>query len=214
MRNVLLQEKLAAEVLDKLDPDLRSLYSQTSTTLSRRVATLVNKALPLRIEPNRLVKYAFLYATAEREARSDAVSREHASRSWSELAGGIHGLETGYWDQVGAGSKYKLGRRARQQISAGLQSVVSKWTQCEKVVNNHRAKLPANLHKRFSAENLTAIRKSLDYLGIGLEIEPDVLRQNAGGRDASVRQRTLMHWRFAIPRYRGKWSDMHRLAVA
>src|SRR5205085_1587307 len=91
---------------------------------------------------------------------------------------------------------------------------VSQWIQFEKLVNKHRASLPVNLQGRFSAEKLAAIRRSMDYLGIAVDMEADVLRENARGQEPSVSQRTLRAWRFVMPKYRGKWGDMHRLAVA
>jgi hypothetical protein len=65
-----LQNELPQEILDQLDPKLAELFSAMLRTVSSRIAGLVRIALQLSIHPNRLVKYAFLYAEAERQAEA------------------------------------------------------------------------------------------------------------------------------------------------
>src|SRR5579871_1631265 len=113
---------LPREVLSRLNPNLAELHSQLPSVLAARISVLVREALPLRIHPNRLLRFAYLYANAERLRQRDARSREHTRRSKLELAGNIHGLETGYRDELHAKQTYRRGRRARQQIKASLDA--------------------------------------------------------------------------------------------
>src|SRR6266851_10322179 len=122
-----LPTELPKEVLGQLDPKLAELYSHLPSALASRISVLVRQALPQGIHPNRVLKFAFLYAKAERLAQGDSISKEHTRRSKLELAGEIHGLRTGYRDDVEAQRRYRRGRRARQQIKASLEAVLGKW---------------------------------------------------------------------------------------
>src|SRR5713226_6602789 len=139
-----LPTELPRKVLSQLDPKLAELYSQLPSALASRISVLMREA-PQRIHPNRVLKFAFLYARAERLVQDDAVSKEHTKRSKLELAGAIHGLGTGYQDDVEAKQRYRRGRRARQQIKASLEAVRGKWRAFEQVVQKHRSELPVHL---------------------------------------------------------------------
>ena len=143
--NPRLPSELPPEVLGQLDAKLAELYSQLPSVLASRIATLVEQALPQRIHPNRVLKFAFLYAMAERLAEGDLISKGHTRRSKLELAGEIHRLRTGYRDDAESEQRYRRGRRARQQIKASLEAVLGKWQVFEQVVQKHRSELPANL---------------------------------------------------------------------
>ncbi len=140
--NPRLPNELPREFWCQLDPKLRELYSQLPSELASRVSALVGAALPQSIHPDRVLKFAFPYATAERRAQGDAVSKEHARRSILELAGEIHGFQTGYQDDVAAKQRYHRGRRARQQIKASLDSLLAQWRVFKHVVQKNRSELP------------------------------------------------------------------------
>jgi hypothetical protein len=109
---------------DRLSPELAQAYAQLPSSMSSPIASLVEKALPLRIHPNLLVKYAFLRVTAEKQAKGDAVSKDHAIRSRAEIAGELHGTKTGYWESTAAVQLYRGGRKARQQVAASLEGIL------------------------------------------------------------------------------------------
>jgi hypothetical protein len=64
---------------------------------------LTTRALPLNIAPYNLLQYALFLTITERQERIEAISIEHADRSWHELVGQIQGFETGYLDEQEAG---------------------------------------------------------------------------------------------------------------
>jgi hypothetical protein len=165
------QHELLRRTLNQLDPTLAKLYSQLSAGLSSRIAKLVNEALPCGIHPDRLVKYAFLCATAEQQVQGNAVSRNHTSRAKHELAGEIHGLRTGYRDLGEAKRRYRIGRRARQQIRASLDAVLAKWHKFEQVVLNHRSELPLHLQSRFSDAARGTVSKVFQSMRIALVVD-------------------------------------------
>ena len=209
-----LPNELPKEILRQLDPKLAKLYAVLSSAVSSRIGGLVRRALPSRIHPNLLVKYAFLYATAELQAQGDAVSKDHATRSKIELAGEIHGLRTGYWDNAEARQLYRSGRKARQQIEASLEGLLKKWKKVEHVVQKHRSDLPVHLQTRFSNECLARVSKLLhDMRKAAILDEEDILSQKGPVPELSVPAQIYVWWHFAIAPYRGKWNDMHRLAV-
>jgi hypothetical protein len=213
MANHPVQSKLPREILAELDPKLVKLYAQLSPALRSRIGDLVRRALLLGMDSNRLVKYAFLYATAEVQARGDEVSKDHAARSRLELAGEIHGLPTGYRDHAEAKRRYHGGRRARQQIKASLDAVLGKWRLFEQVVQKHRSELPVHLQSRFSNTILGEVRKILRNMGIAAVLdEEDLIRERGRERELSATAQTYIWWRFAMAPYRGKWNDMHQLA--
>ena len=215
MKDAHLPDKLPEEILDQLDPKLVKLYSQLSSAVSLRIAALVRRAGPLGIHPNRLVKYAFLYATAERQAQSDVVSKEHATRSKSEMAGILHGFRAGYWDHAEAKHRYRRGRRARQQVGASLEGVLRKWKEVEQVVQKQRSYLPVHAQPRFSDESLAGVRKLLlDMQRSTVLDEEDVLGEKDRERVLTEAAQTYIWWCFAMPPYGGKWKDMHQLARA
>ena len=204
---------LPRKVLDQLDPKLAELYSLLSPSLSSQIASLVNDAMFLGIHPNRLVKYAFLWATAENQARGDAVSKDHAARARHELAGAIHGRQTGYRDQAETKQRYRRGRRAREQMRASLEGLLRKWQMFEAVVRKHGSELPEHLQSRFSNATLRNLGRAFQSMGIALVLdEPDLVSEEGRARELSAIAQTYIWWRLAMADYRDKWNDMHRLA--
>jgi hypothetical protein len=210
-----LPTELPREVLAQLDPKLAELYSQLPSGIAARISVLVRAALPQHIHPNRVLKFALLYATAERLAHDDALSIEHARRSKLELAGGIHGLQTGYRDDVEAKQRYRRGRKARQHIKASLEAVVGKWRVFKQVVQKYRSELPVHVQSRYSDAILRDVTKVLQNMGIATVLdEEDLASEGDRKRDPSAIAETYIWWCLKLPRYRGKWNDMHQLAFA
>jgi len=206
---------LPRDFLSQLDPKLRELYSQLPPVLASRISVLVKQALPQRIHPNRVLKFAYLYATAERVLRDDPGYGEHTRRAKLELAGSIHGLGTGYRDDVEAKQRYRTGRRARQQIQASLESVLGKWRVFKQVVKKHRSELPVHVQPRFSDVILGDVEKILQNMGIATVVdEEDLARETRHERERSEIAQTYIWWHLKMPNYRGKWNDMHLLAFA
>lgn len=204
--------KLPREFLAQLDPELAALYSKLSGALASRMADLISEALHQGVHPNRVLKFAYLYASAERRAQGEAVSKEHGRRSRHELAGAIHGLETGYDDEAEAVERYRRGRRALQQIHASLDPVVTKLRAFVKVVEKHRSELPVNLRSLFSNAKLHDLRKILHKMEISTVVDEEDLTREKLLRERSVIAQTYIWWCLKMPRYYGKWNDMHRLA--
>jgi hypothetical protein len=119
--------ELPGEVLSRLDPELRLLYSQLPAIVASRISVLVRAARSRLIDPNLVIRYAYLYATAERQALGDAVSKDHARRAKRELAGELHGFEAGYRGDAEATRLYRIGRRGRQQVQASLDALLGQW---------------------------------------------------------------------------------------
>jgi len=208
------QPELPKEVMTKLDPKLAELYSQLSSALASRISALVREALPQRIHPDRVLKFAYLYATAQRLAQGDSVSKEHTRRSKLELAGEIHGMRTGYRDDEKARQLYRRGRMARQRIKASLESVLRKWRMFEQVVHKHRSAMPVHLRPRFSKAILLDVRKKMHNMGIATVLDEEDLSLEQDREGVSPIAQTYTWWRLKLAPYRGKWNDMHQLAFA
>ncbi len=207
--------ELPEEVLYRLNPKLRELYSQLPSALASRISALMRQALPQRIHPDRVLKFAFLYATAEVVAQRNAVSRELTRRSKLELAGEIHGLRTGYRDDVEAKQLYRGGRRARQQVKASLEALQARWRAFKQVVQKHREELPVHVQSRVSDAALGEIGKALQKMGIAVAADEDDLASEKGRElEHSAIAQAYIWWRLRLATYRGNWSDMHRLALA
>jgi hypothetical protein len=204
---------LPQQVRWRLDPKLAELYSQIPSVVASRSAALVRAALPCGIRPNRLLKYAFLHASAEQLTRGNEVSKQHRVRSKAELAGALHGFDAGYSDMAEAKRRYRQGRRARQQVKASFEAAVKSWRGFEAVAQRHRSELPKHLQSRLSDEMLHTVRRRYQSMGIAIVIdEEDLLSEEASGRELSERAQTYIWWRFVMAPYRGKWNDMHKLA--
>jgi len=171
------------------------------------------KARPLKLDLDRVLPYAVLLTIAERQAENEARSNEHTSRSWRELVGAIHGLEGGYHDEKEAETQYRRGRRARNLLSASLDGVVGKWKSFCELVAKYKPDLPVHNQRRLSREALDTISKTLERLHMELSLEDNVLTQERQARRLSIKATAYSLWRSAVPRYTGKWSDMHGLAV-
>jgi hypothetical protein len=205
--------ELPRAALAQLDPKLAELYSTLDAAMASRISVLVREALQQGIDPNRVLKYAFLYATAERLAQGDAISKEHTRRAKLELAGHIHGLGTGYRDDTEAHRLYRRGRKARQQIKASLEAVVGKWLIFRQVVQEHRSELPVHVQSRFSSTILDDIGKVFQSMGIATVLDEEDLASNKGGdSERSAVAQTYIWWCLKLAPYRGKWKDMHQLA--
>ena len=178
-----------------------------------RVTELVTKARPLNLDLDRVLPYAVALTIAERQAENEGVSDEHTRRSRRELVGGIHGLETGYDDEKEAETQYRRGRRARNLLSASLDGLVGKWKRFHELVAKHKPDLPVHNQRTLSREVLATISKSLERIHLELFLEDDVLTEQRQARGLSTTAKAYSLWRSAVPRYRGKWSDMHVLAV-
>ena len=207
--------ELPREFLVQLDPKLAKLYSKLPAALAARIAVLARKGLPRGVHPNRILKFAYLYATAELRAQGEAVSKEHARRSRLELAGEINGLETGYRDEAEAQLRYRRGRRARQQIKASLDAVVRKWRVFCEVVEKHRSELPLHLRSRYSKAKLHDVQKIFQDMGIAMVLdEEDLARKKVLLKEGTAIAQTYIWWCLKMPAYYGKWNEMHRLAFA
>jgi hypothetical protein len=204
--------KLPREFLAQLDPTLSAAYSGLSGELASRIAALVSEARYEGVHPNRVLKFAYLHASAERRAQGEAVSKEHGRRSRLELVGAIHGLETGYDDEAEAVERYRRGRRALQQIKASLDAVASKWRAFREVVEKHRSELPVHLRARFSEANLRDVWERVHQVVISPVVDKEDLAVEKFLREPSVIAQTFIWWYWKMPRYYGKWNDMHRLA--
>jgi hypothetical protein len=180
---------------------------------SPRITELVTKALALGIDLDRVLQYAFLLTIVERRSQVEVSSEDHTDRSRHELAGQIQGLETGYWDEQEAGTRYRRGRRARHRLGASLDGLIKKWRNFEQVARKHRVDLPVHNQRRLSAKSLEAVGKTLESLRTSLSLENDILKEQHPGR-LSISVTTYTFWRFKVPNYRGKSDDMYRLAVA
>jgi hypothetical protein len=199
--------------LNRVNPKLAEAYSRLPPAMSSRIASLVKKALPLRIHPDRLVKYAYLYVRAEVQDQGDAISKDHAIRSRTELAGELHGFQAGYLRSAEAEQRYRGGRKARQQIAASIESVLVRWKKVEQIVRKHRPALPLHLQPRFSDEGLARVRELVMELHNACLLDgSDVLRETGHTQELSEIAQTYIWWRFAMAPYRRKWADMHRLA--
>jgi hypothetical protein len=213
------QTELPREFISQIDPKLVELYSRQPSALAARISFLVRQALPQRIFPGRVLKFAFLYAAAERFTQDDAafrsVSKEHTRRSKLELAGAIHGLQTGYLDDAEAIQRYRRGRRARQQIKASLEALLEQWRVFEGVVQKHCSELPLHVQSRFSNAILREVGEAFQNMGIATVLDEDDLTSEKGGeRERSAIAQAYIWWRLKLPPYRGKWNDMHQLAFA
>jgi hypothetical protein len=161
-----------------------------------------------------VLQYAALLVMTKREAETQAVSKAHTERSWHELAGQIHGLETGYREVQEAGTRYRRGRRARNDLGASLDGVIAKFRNFQQLVQKHRTDLPVHNQGMLSPGSLEDLDKTLEKLRISLSLENDVLAKERRSPGLSTREKTYALWRSVVPRYQGKWSDMHRLAKA
>ena len=208
--------ELPAEVLSQLDPRLKELHSQLPAILASRISVLVRAARSRRIDPNRVVRYAFLYATAERQAQNDAVSEDHTRRAKRELAGEIHGFDGGYREDVEATRLFRLGRRASQKIQASFNALLGRWRAFEQVVGKNRSELPVHVQPQFADSVLSALGKRLHNMRIAIVLdEEDVTCERNGEQNRhSVITQTYIWWRLVLKPYSGKWSDMHQLARA
>jgi hypothetical protein len=206
--------ELPREFLSRLDPKLAASYSKLSGVLASRIAVLVEKAGSEGVHPNRVLKFAYLHAMAERRAQGEVVSQEHGRRSSLELAGQIHGLETGYNDEEEAMQRYRRGRRATQQIEASLDAVARKWRALREVVEKHRSELPEHLQPRFSEENLRDAWEKILEIIISPVVDEEDLARERFSRERSAIAQTCIWWYLKMPPYYGKWNDMHRLAFA
>jgi hypothetical protein len=210
-----LPSELPIEVMSHLDPKLAELYFRLPSALASRISILMRQALPQGVRADRVLKFAFLYANAERFARGDSVSKDHTRRSKLELAGAIHGLQTGYRDDVEAKQRYRRGRQARQHTKASLESVLRPWRRFKQVVRKHRSELPEHVQPPFSDAILGGVAKALQNMGIAITCDEDDLATQPGNeRERSEIAQAYIWWRSKIPQYRGKWNDMHRLAFA
>jgi hypothetical protein len=212
MTNRRFPHERSQEIADQLDPKLANLCSQLSPALRSRIDGLVEKAGKLTIHPNRVVKYAFLRATAEHQARGDAASEEHARRSKAELAGELHGFREGYRHPAEAIERYRRSRRGRQQIQASIEGCLRKWMAAEQVLRKHRLDLPVHQQAQFSEESLGGVRKLLLVMARTTVLDEEILGEKSRGREPNVTQQTYIWWHFSIPRYKGKTNEMYQLA--
>ena len=206
---------LPRDVLIRLDPRLVELYGQLPAALASRISFLVSAAQPQNVQPNRVLKFAYLYAKAEGESRGDPLAKEHTRRARLELAGQIHGVENSYQKDVEAKQTYRAGRRARQQIKASVEAIVERWRVLERVVHKHRSDLPVHAQSAFSDPILREVKKGLQEMGMACVLdEEDLTSENSRGLRHSEIAQAYIWWHLLMAPYRGKWDDMHRLALA
>jgi hypothetical protein len=207
--------QLSAKILEQLKPDLRVLCSRLSCELASRIAELLSRAVGLRIDPNRLVKYALLLVAAEREVVGAAISSEHTARARAELAGKYHGFEEGYEKQEEARQRHRHGRKARQRIAASLSGVLRSWKKAQHVIGKNRRDLPMHAQTAVSAENLKVVADALYEIYWSIELgNAHALKGGSREKGSTLSIQTYVLWHNVMPKYKGKWKEMHELARA
>jgi len=208
------QIHLPETVIDQLDPKLAKLCSEMPSELSLRIGELVRQALRVPIHPNRLVKYAFLFASAQLQVERDAYSREHATAARAELAGEFHGLGKESSDGAEAQRRYNRGRRARQQVASSLNSLQMKCQGVEKIAQKYHLDLPVHLQQQLIPQKIAAICKELLALKNAAALGDKFPIDQPRSPDLTLPGQTYVWWRLAMAKYQGKWNDMWQLAVA
>jgi hypothetical protein len=192
--DVHLPTELPQQVLSRLDPKRAELYSQSPSALASRITVLVTAALLDSVRPDRLLKYAFLHASAEQLARGSEVSKQHGVRSKAELAGAPHGFDAGYSDMAEAKRRYRQGRRARQQVKASFEAAVKSWLAFTAVAQRHRSEPPEHLQSRLSDETLHTVRRIYQSMGIAIVIdEEDLSAKGAAPGNKTVTLFAMAH---------------------
>jgi hypothetical protein len=210
-----LPNELPREILLRLDPKLGVLYSRLPPELASRISVLLQAAPHQTIHPNLVLKFAYLYAAAERLTENDRLTREDQRRSRLELAGHIFGMDSGYEDDAEAKRRYRRGRTASQRIKDSLSSVVEPWRVFKKVVRRYRSDLPPHVQARYAESVLLEVGKVFQSMGIAAVVDKDNLTiENRRGRPRTAIAQAYIWWCLMLPRYRGKWNHMHRLARA
>jgi hypothetical protein len=74
--------------------------------------------------------------------------------------------------------------------------------------------LPVYNQRKLSRKTLEGVRQTLESIRTSLILENGILSKEPQSRRLSTTAKAYSLWRFAVPHYRGMWSDMHRLAVA
>lgn len=208
------QIDLPENVFDQLDPKLAKLCSGLPSELSLRIGELVRRALTVPIHPNRLLKCAFLFASAQLQVERDAYSTEHATAARAELAAEFHGLGEESSDVAEALQRYNRGRRARQQVASSLNSLQMKCLGVEKIAQKYHSDLPVHLQQQHIHVKIAAFRKELLALKSAVDLGDKFLIDQHRSPDLTLPGQTYVWWRLAMAKYQGKWNDMWQLAVA
>jgi hypothetical protein len=92
---------------------------------------------------------------------------------------------------------------------------VEKWRAFKQVVQKHRSELPVHLQSRYSDAILRDVTKVLHDMGIATVLdEENLASEKDRERKPSPIAQTYIWWCLKLAPYRGKWNDMHQLAVA
>lgn len=212
-------KRFSTKVIEQLKPKLRELYSKLPPALCSRIRELLDRAddprvKASRVDPNRLLKYAWLLVVAEREVEGAAISRGHAERTRAELAGEYHGFEKGYQENTEAWRRYRQGRKARQRIAASLVGVLGNWEKAERVIRRNRPELPEQAQAAVSDEKLRTVSNGFNDMRQAMALGEAYPRKASSSKDESTRSiHTYMLWHNVMPNYKRKWGDMHELAL-
>ena len=210
---------LPTELLKNLDPKVKEALTQLPPAMHSRLSELLKQAAALKlpvdkeIQPNRLVKYALLLVTAERELQGAAVSTEHTARARAELLGEKHGFEHGYERVAEAQQIHRRGRQARQCIEASLGRVLKTWREATRVIHKYRAQLPVSALRAVCNPRLEVIENGLRDMRRAVSLDTTLTRPaNSSGSSSTRSILACRLWDTLIPRYRCKWREMHELA--
>ena len=90
-----------------------------------------------------------------------------------------------------------------------------RWRAFEQIAEKHRSDLPEHLQSRFSAANFGKVWDVLQNMGIAVAFEEeDLTREKTVQRERTAIAQTYILWLLKMAPYRGKWNDMHLLALA
>lgn len=203
----------------------------------------VSQAQHLGIMPDRLYEYAYLHECALCAVQRDGATQASSIDALYASYGSIYGFGDGANDHKRVEQFYRDSRQKAQSIHATAVSLMARLTDFENLCLRESTALPRDFFKGINlvsglhgtcdllylvmarAASLISLPESgypgqvddeLAALREGKEYEPDHLLRNLARLNAELPTHsalTLVWWHTGIANYRGKWKDMHGLAI-
>ncbi len=196
----------------KLGKYMTDPWKEQPADLGDRIKDLLRRASKLNLEPELIDQYARIFIAAQEVVEQRDRDEQKTSDIVACVAAAEHGIYTD--DPVQARTAYASARAGQQQVYASASGCAGKLTKLERLLEMHYRQIRVDVAERFPLKDLVgAVHLVRDFAAAaapGKNLATFKMQKSELSR--TIAGHTFSWWFYYVPRYKGKWADMHSLA--
>jgi hypothetical protein len=179
----------------------------------KRLERRLLRAEDLKMDPDRLLRYAQLLGYAEDRHAGERTSADHTRRARADIIGQMFGVAGGYDRPEEAIQHEHRARETGQQFCKIVEAAVHLMRKAEASLDKHPDHFTQGLRVNYPRNRITEMRVFWTRLAAAANPHKTSYQREEPMRQfASVSLLVLTSWKHSVPDYDGKWQDMYALA--